>query len=118
MATTHVFAGLAVADYGAAYAWYARLFGRRADMFPHDMEAVWRFSPSCSIYVVHDPKRAGRGLVTVAIDDLAAHEGRLREAGIAFDLQAEGSTPRRLVVEDADGNTLTFFRDPTTVVRE
>ena len=55
---------------------------------------------------------AGRGLVTVAIDDLDAHEGRLREAGIAFDVQAEGSTPRRLVVEDGDGNMLTFFRDP------
>jgi len=109
--TTHAFVGLPVADYGAAYPWYARLFGRRADMFPHDTEAVWQLTPSCSIYVVQDPERAGRGLITLALDDLDAHEGRLREVGIAFDTQAGGSTPRRLVVKDVDGNMLTFFQD-------
>jgi catechol 2,3-dioxygenase-like lactoylglutathione lyase family enzyme len=108
---THAFAGLPVADYGVAYAWYERLFGRSGDMFPHDTEAVWRLTPSCSIYVVQDPERAGRGLVALALDDLDAHEGRLHEAGIAFDAQADGSTPRRLVVKDGDGNTLTFFQD-------
>lgn len=112
MATTHAFAGLAVADYTAAYSWYARLFERPADMFPHDTEAVWRLSSSCSIYIVQDAERAGHGLVALAVDDLEAHERRLREAGIAFDAHADGSTPRRLVVEDGDGNTLTFFQDP------
>ena len=112
MAITHTFAGLRVADYAAAYDWYARLLGRPADMFPHDSEAVWRLTPSCSIYVVQDPGRAGRGLVTLALDDLDAHERRLRETGLAFAEQVDGSAPRRLVVKDVDGNTLTFFQDP------
>jgi catechol 2,3-dioxygenase-like lactoylglutathione lyase family enzyme len=110
---THIFAGLAVTDFSAAYDWYERLFGRPADMFPHDMEAVWELTPNGSIFVVHDPERAGSGLVTLALDDLDTYERRLREGRFAFTEQAEGSAPRRLVLKDGDGNTLTFFHDPT-----
>lgn len=106
-----MFAGLPVADYAAAYEWYGRLFGRAADMFPHDTEAVWRLTPNGAIYVVQDRARAGNGLLTVALDDLDAHERRLRDAGISFSEVVAGDAPRRLVVEDPDGNTLTFFQD-------
>ena len=112
MAITHTFAGLPVADCTATHDWYVRLLGRPADMFPHDREAVWRLTPSCSIYVVQDPERAGRGLVTLALDDLDVHQRRLREAGLAFAEQVDGSAPRRLVVPDVDGKTPTFFQDP------
>ena len=107
---TYTFAGLAVADYQAAYEWYVQLFGRAADMFPHDAEAVWRLTPTSAVYVVRDPERAGNGLITVAVENLAELEARLREASIAFtELSAEGA-PRRLVVEDRDGNTVTYFQ--------
>lgn len=112
MAISHTFAGLAVANYTAAYDWYVRLLGRPADMFPHDREAVWRLSSNGSIYVVEDPERAGSGLVTLALDDLDAHETRLRDSGLTFAEQADGAAPRRLMVRDLDGNTLTFFQDP------
>lgn len=111
MAVTHTFAGLAVASYAAAYDWYSRLLGRPADMFPHDREAVWRLTPSGSIYVVEDTERAGTGIVTLALDDLDAHEKRLRDSGLTFTEQAHRATPRRLVVRDLDGNMLTFFQD-------
>ena len=80
-------------------------------MFPHGGEAVWRVTPNGAIYVVHDPERAGNGLVTVAVDDLDAYETLLREAEVAFENVEGGSAPR-LVVRDLDGNTLTFFQDP------
>ena len=108
----YTFAGLPVADFRAAYDWYVRLLGRAADMFPHDTEAVWRLTPTGAIYVVQDPDRAGSGLLTVALDDLDAYEEQLREAGLAFEEQVAGHAPRRLVVRDADGNTLAFFQDP------
>jgi catechol 2,3-dioxygenase-like lactoylglutathione lyase family enzyme len=101
-----------VADYQAAYECYLDLLGRTADMFPHDTEAVWRLTPNGAIYVVQDPERAGSGLLTVVLDDLDAHERRLRETGLAFAELATGAAHRRLVVEDPDGNTLTFFQDP------
>lgn len=112
MTITYTFAGLPVSEYRAAYGWYTRLLGRPADMFPHETEAVWRLTPGGAIYVVQDPGRAGSGLLTVAVDDLDAYERRLREADLAFDEQVSGSTARRLVVRDGDGNTLAFFQDP------
>lgn len=108
----HVFAGLPVTDYAATYDWYVRLFGRVADMLPNESEAVWRLSPRGSVYVVQDPARAGTALVTVALDDLDVEEARLRAAGVVFAEHAGGPGPRRLVVNDPDGNMLTFFQNP------
>jgi hypothetical protein len=109
---THAFAGLPVRDYATAYDWYMRLLSRPADMFPHASEAVWQLSASCSIYVVQDSGRAGGGLVALALDDLEAHERRLREDGLPFDEQVDGSGSRCLVIRDVDGNTIKFFQDP------
>ena len=81
-------------------------------MFPHQTEAVWRLTPNAAIYVVQDPERAGGGLVTVAVDDLDAYEEQLREAGIEFAEQVSRDAPRRLVVNDGDGNTIVLFQDP------
>lgn len=113
VAVTHTFAGLPVSDYAAAYEWYARLLGRPADMFPHEREAVWQLTPTSSVYVVQDSERAGSGLVTLAVDDLDANEERLTAAGLALTEQSGGASPQRLVIEDADGNSLTFFHDPS-----
>lgn len=109
---TYTFAGLPVADYAKAYDWYLRVLGRPADMFPHAREAVWRLTPTGAIYVVEDAKRAGGGLLTVAVYDLGAVETRLRGEGVAFTEKAAEHAPRRLVVEDADGNSFAFFEDP------
>lgn len=54
--------------------------------------------------------RAGNGLLTVAVDDLDTYGSRLREAGFTVAELAAGDAPRRLVVTDPDGNTLTFFQ--------
>jgi catechol 2,3-dioxygenase-like lactoylglutathione lyase family enzyme len=113
VAVTHTFAGLPVSDYAAAYDWYVRLLGRPADMFPHEREAVWRLTPASSIYVVQDSQRAGSGLVTLALDDLDAHEKRLTADGLDLTEQSGSASPRRLVIKDADGNSLTFFHDPS-----
>lgn len=113
MDVKHTFAGLPVVDFSAAYEWYVRLLGRRADMFPHDGECVWRLTPTSSIYVVQDRERAGTALLTLSLDDLNAHEKRLHEAGFTFTEEAGGTAPRRLVVSDPDGNRLAFFQDPS-----
>ena len=112
MAVSFTFAGLAVADFAAAYDWYVRLFGREADMFPHEKESVWRLTPTSSVYVDEDRERAGNALVTLALRDLDAYERRLRAGGFTFTEEVDENAPRRLVVRDVDRNTLTFFQDP------
>jgi hypothetical protein len=82
-------------------------------MFPHEQEAVWRLSPAASVYVVQDGERAGSGLVTLALDDLDAHEKRLTAEGLVLTEHSGGVSPRRLVIKDADGNSLTFFYGPS-----
>jgi hypothetical protein len=81
-------------------------------MFPQESECVWQLTPTSSIYVAQDGERAGSALVTLALDDLDAHERRLREAGFTFREEVGGAAPRRLFVADIDGNTLAFFQDP------
>jgi catechol 2,3-dioxygenase-like lactoylglutathione lyase family enzyme len=108
-----MFGGIAVTDFTAAYGWYKRLFGRPPDMLPHDQEAVWRLTSGGAVYVVGDPERAGKCLVTLAVADLEAHVSRLRAEGLAFTEEAEGPAPRRLAIRDDDGNKITFFQDPT-----
>jgi len=112
MTVTHAFAGVAVSDYAAAYEWYVRLFGREAEMVPHDHEAVWRLTTSSSVYVVGDPERAGNGLLTLATDDLAGLADRLEREGFAFTRDAGCDAPESLTVTDEDGNRIKFFQDP------
>jgi catechol 2,3-dioxygenase-like lactoylglutathione lyase family enzyme len=109
---TYTFAGLPVTDYASAYDWYVGLLGRPADVFPHDKEAVWRLTASGAVYVVQDPNRAGSGLLTVAVTDLDTQERQLRRAGLSIAELVSDDAPRRLVVTDPHGNTLTFFQDP------
>jgi catechol 2,3-dioxygenase-like lactoylglutathione lyase family enzyme len=112
VAITHAFAGVAVSDFPEAYEWYTRLFGRPADMFPTDGEAVWHLTSGASVYVVGDQDRAGKGLLTVVVDDLDVYADRLRADGHELTEQSGGTGPRRLRVSDDDGNTITFFEDP------
>ena len=110
MGVTYTFTGVPVSDYPAACDWYARLFGREADMFPHEREAVWRLTSSSAIYVVQDADRAGSALLTIALDDLNARE-RAPRSRVRSPRRSAEPAPRRLLVKDADGNTLTFFQD-------
>lgn len=113
MATTHVFAGVAVTDLTVAGPWYERLFGRRPDRYPHEREAVWNLTAQGSVYVTVDSERAGAGLLTFAVSDLAAEVARLRAAGIIGDEHvSDGDGPRRLELRDADGNLVKLFQDP------
>ena len=42
MAVNHVFAGIPVADYDAALAWYERLLGRLPDVIVKENEVMWQ----------------------------------------------------------------------------
>jgi catechol 2,3-dioxygenase-like lactoylglutathione lyase family enzyme len=108
---THVFSGLAVSDYESARSWYERLLGRPPDMLPKHDEAVWQLASTASIYVVADRERAGSGLVTIAVGDLEERLAELAGHGIPSATSGE-SGPRKVIVNDPDGNTIAFFEDP------
>jgi catechol 2,3-dioxygenase-like lactoylglutathione lyase family enzyme len=106
----HLFAGVPVADYAAGRAWWERFLGREPDMLPHDNEAAWQLNDSAWIYVVRDAERAGRGLVTLLVDDLDGWLAGLEERGVApgpVETIAEGRV-RRSLLRDPDGNGVTL----------
>jgi catechol 2,3-dioxygenase-like lactoylglutathione lyase family enzyme len=109
MAVEYAFTGLPVTDLPAAQEWYERLLDREPSFFPNENEAVWQLTDTAWIYVVIDAERAGRGLLTVLVDDLAALVAGLGERGIdAGEMETFAEVMRRVRILDPDGNRLTF----------
>jgi hypothetical protein len=101
VSATHLFAGIPVSDYDTAVEWYGRLFGRPPDVLPTDGEAMWHLREGASIYVVVDAARAGRALVTIAVDDLGSLPSEPGPGGMPT-----------AVLSDPDGNEVKLFEDP------
>ena len=109
MAITHVFAGIATADISAARVWYERLFGRPPDLLPNDREACWQAAGAGWVYVVEDPARAGKGVVTLLVDDLDGVVAGLAERGVpAGPIAPDGTAGRKAVLTDPEGTTIAF----------
>ncbi len=105
MDASHVFAGLVVAERDEAAGWYARLFGRPADMLPNDAEAAWQLADRASLYLLADPARAGHGIFTIVVTDLDAELALITARGLApGPVEVVGSAGRKCVITDPDGN--------------
>jgi len=110
-----VFATVAVSDFAASSAWYARLFGRAPDNRPSASCAEWRIAKSTTIQVLprHDSadqqSHAGSATVGIIVDDLdkvlAGLQGRHIDAAPP---QTATHFMRFVPVSDPDGNMVTF----------
>lgn len=110
----HVFAGIPVKDFRKAIVWYTTLFGRPPDVIVRDgIESMWQLADKAWVYVVRDPERAGKSLVTVLVSDLRRHISALSARGI--ERVREESLPgvyEKAILADDDGNTVTFGEVP------
>jgi predicted enzyme related to lactoylglutathione lyase len=108
----HVFAGIAVADYDSAFAWYKRLFGRLPDVIVSENESMWQVADAGWIYVVGDTTRAGSALLTLLVDDLEDHVAELRERGLETSaIETAPGLYRKAVITDPEGNMISFGED-------
>jgi predicted enzyme related to lactoylglutathione lyase len=115
LAVSHVFAGIPVADYDAALAWYERLLGRPPDVVVTDKEAMWQVAETGWIYVVGDTNRAGNALLTLLVDNLEDHVAELAERGLATGaIDTVPGVVRKAVMIDPEGNRITFGEDLST----
>ncbi len=109
MDVRYVFAGLVVANRDSAADWYARLFGRPADMLPNEDEAAWQLSDSASLYLLADPDRAGHGVFTFMVDDLDAVLAGVAARGIdPAPVDEMPGIGRKCVITDPDGNAVSI----------
>jgi len=105
-----LFASVPVADLQAAKPWYEQLFGRVADIVPNENEVMWRVAGNGWLYVIEDPERAGRTVVTISVDNLDQFVADLTGRGIgAGPSEAVGDAGRKANVVDADGNVLSWI---------
>jgi predicted enzyme related to lactoylglutathione lyase len=105
-----LFAAVTVADLDGAVAWYARLFGRPADIVPNDNEVMWRLADAAWLYVVRDEKRAGHALVTLCVADLDRAVADIAARGITGGpVEIIGDAGRKATFTDAEGNAVSVI---------
>jgi len=111
MAMHVLFASVPVANLGTAIGWYERLFGRAADIIPNEHEVMWCVAENSWLYVIQDPERAGKTVVTISVGDLAQFVAALNDRGIdAGPIEAVGEAGLKSNVEDADGNLISLIQ--------
>jgi carbonic anhydrase len=101
-------ASVAVRDLKAAVSWYQRVLDRAADSTPMPEVAEWKFERGGWLQVYQLPDRAGRGSVTLAVDDIDALAGHLQKIGVEAGPRSSGSKVKTLMVADPDGNSIAF----------
>jgi glyoxylase I family protein len=112
MSITKVLAAVPVADIEASRAWYTQLLGVGADEVPMPEAAEWYVTQSGSIQLVASPERAGRSLVTLAVDDLDAEVQAMLGRGAEVKVAEAPNTMFKLAsATDPDGNVITFAED-------
>ena len=115
MSIQNALASLAVSDLDTAITWYATLLGRPADSRPMPEVAEWKFPRGGWLQVYALAERAGKGSVTLAVDDVAAESSKLMALGIDVDAPPSSAKVRTVMIKDPDGNSIAFAEttDPT-----
>jgi len=108
MSMQNAMAALPVSDISAASAWYTKLLGRGPTEAPMPGLLEWEFPGGGWLQVFEKPDRAGGGSVTILEDDIDARVASLQTAHIRIDRENDSDKTSIAVVEDADGNRITF----------
>ncbi len=105
-----LFASVPVADLQPAMPWYEEVFGRAADIVPNENEVMWCVAGNAWLYVIEDPERAGRSVVTISVSDLDHFTAELASRGIDVGpIEAVGEAGRKANSVDADGNVINWI---------
>jgi predicted enzyme related to lactoylglutathione lyase len=107
-----IYTALLTADFAAAEGWHTKLLGWGPDHRPMDTLVQWELFDQGGLMISSSNEIAGKGMMFVYVDDLAAERRRLRGLGIALgdDIPGEYSTLAQL--RDPDGNLITLATPP------
>lgn len=104
---------LLTADIAAAERWYTKLLGRGPDNRPMDTLVQWEFFEHGGLGLSTDREIAGKGVMFVIVEDVAAERRRLQEVGIVLGDDFEGDYSTLAQVRDPDGNLITLATPPS-----
>ena len=105
-----LFAGIRVADIGAAQGWYERLLGKPPSFWPHATEAVWTLDEHRHVYILEDAEAPGAGPVTLFLEvDLDALVADIATRGIEpAERETYSNGVQKVTYRDPDGNEIGF----------
>lgn len=104
---------LLTADLAAAEGWYTKLLGRRPDNRPMDTLVQWELFDQVGLALSTHDEIAGRGVVFLYVEDVAAERRRLQGLGIELGNDIEGDYSTLGQVRDRDGNLITLATPPS-----
>ena len=108
-----LFAGLPVADYDRALAWYQRPLGSEPSFLPNDIEAVWEIAEHRYVFIEVRPEHAGHAMHTLFVDDFDARVRQMADRGIApAEVETYSNGVRKATYRDPDGNEIGFGGGP------
>jgi catechol 2,3-dioxygenase-like lactoylglutathione lyase family enzyme len=111
--TVDLFAGIPVADYGRAVAWYERLLGSAPAFLPNDVEAVWELAEHRYVFIEVRQGHAGHAMHTLFVDDLEERVRAIAGRGIEpADRETYENGVRKVTYRDPDGNEIGFGGAP------
>lgn len=108
-----IYTALLTADLAAAEGWYTKLLGRGPDNRPMDTLVQWELFEQGGLALSSDDEIAGRGVMFLYVDDVAAERRRLQGLGIVLGNDIEGDYSTLAQVRDPDGNLLTLATPPS-----
>ncbi|RIA46244.1 putative enzyme related to lactoylglutathione lyase [Hephaestia caeni] len=108
-----IYTSLLTADLAAAEAWYSALLGRGPDHRPMATLVQWELSNAGGLMLSDSDEIAGRGVMFLYVDDVAAERDRLRGLGIVLGDDIEGDYSTLAQVRDPDGNLVTLATPPS-----
>lgn len=112
MTLQKIYPALLTADLAAAEAWYTKLLGRGPDHRPMDTLVQWELSDHGGLMLSSSDEIAGRGVMFLYVDDLAAEHRRLQDLGIALGHDIPGDYSTLAQLRDPDGNLVTLATPP------
>jgi catechol 2,3-dioxygenase-like lactoylglutathione lyase family enzyme len=104
---------LLTADLAAAEGLYTKLLGRGPDYRPMDTLVQWELFDHGGVGLSTDDESAGRGVMFLIVDDVAAERRRLQGLGIVLGDNIKGDYSTLAQVRDPDGNLLTLATPPS-----
>jgi catechol 2,3-dioxygenase-like lactoylglutathione lyase family enzyme len=110
-----LFAGLPVADYEPALAWYQQLLGSEPSFLPNDTEAVWEIAENRYVFIEVRPEHAGHAMHTIFAGDFDNRVQAITDRGIEpADRETYSNGVRKWTYRDPDGNEIGFGGVPLT----
>lgn len=108
-----LYAGIPVADYEAARAWYEKLLGGPPTFIATPTEAVWELAEHRSVVIEERPEHAGHAMHSIFVDDLDTLVADIAARGIEpTHRETYGNGVRKVMYHDPDGNEIGFGGAP------